>query len=257
MVNASVEASRPRIRRIGPADLVTALAKGIDDFRAKPSHILFLSIIYPVLGLLLSWYVLRQSMLPLVFPLIAGFALIGPFAALIFYEMSRRREQGQDVTWLSALGVLRSVAISDIAVLGAVLAGLFVAWCWSALAIYAYLFPDAGAPSFREFVRQVLETPTGRELIVIGCGVGALYALVVLAITVVSFPMLLDRKVNALTAVQTSVAAVLINPITMLLWGIVVAVSLALGSLPFLVGLAVVVPVLGHATWHLYRKVVD
>ncbi|MCZ6743791.1 MAG: DUF2189 domain-containing protein, partial [Alphaproteobacteria bacterium] len=111
--------------------------------------------------------------------------------------------------------------------------------------------------SIEEFARQIFTTPAGWGLMIVGCGVGFLFAVLVLTISVVSFPMLIDRDVGAMTAIHTSVRSVIANPVTMAMWGLIVAGSLMVGSLPFLFGLAVVMPVLGHATWHLYRKVVE
>jgi uncharacterized membrane protein len=133
---------------------------------------------------------------------------------------------------------------------------IFLVWLGAANAIYVASFGYAPAASMPDFINRVFTTPEGRALIVIGNGVGLLFAVVVLAISAISFPLLLDRDVGAITAMLTSVRAVWANPLTMSLWGIIVAVSLAVASVPFFLGLAVVVPVLGHATWHLYRKVV-
>lgn len=247
---------RPAIRTIGTADLREALKRGFDDFMQKPSHLVFLGVIYPVVGLILARAIFGYNVLPLLYPLMAGFALIGPFAALGLYEISRRREQGEEVTWRQAFGVFRSAGVGSILALGAGLLAIFLLWLGSANAIYQALFPGADHRTIADFLREVLTTPAGWALIVIGNGVGLLFAVVVLAISVVSFPLILDRHVDAATAVTTSVRAVVRNPKPMVLWGIIVAVALAVGSLPFFVGLAVVVPVLGHATWHLYRRVV-
>ena len=246
----------PAVRRIGVTDLQRALWKGVDDFQAKPSHILFLGIIYPLVALFLSRLTFGYDVLPLLFPLIAGFALIGPVAAIGLYELSRRREQGLEVEWRHAFGVLKSPSIGAIAALGALLAVIFLAWLGVAMAIYGATLGTYPA-SVAEFLNRLLTTAEGWTLIVVGNGVGFLFALFVLMISAVSFPMLIDRRVSAFTAVQTSVRAFVKNPLTMTLWGLIVAISLVLGCIPLFVGLAVVVPVLGHATWHLYRRVVE
>jgi uncharacterized membrane protein len=246
----------PTVHTIGLADLRDALHKGIEDFKAVPSHAVFLCIIYPVIGLILFRLSFGYDVLPLVFPLIAGFSLIGPFAAVGLYELSRRREEGLDASAWHALDVLRSPSIGAIVRLGFVLMAIFFAWLGAAQLIYTQIFGGAVPASLEEFARQVLTTPAGRQLIIVGNGVGFLFALVVLVISVVSFPMLVDRNVGAATAVRTSVRAVAENPMTMAMWGLVVAGALVLGALPFFFGLAIVFPVLGHSTWHLYRKVV-
>ncbi|NVO13774.1 MAG: DUF2189 domain-containing protein [Rhodoplanes sp.] len=247
---------RPAIRRIGLADLGDALRRGLDDFRAMPSHVIFLSMLYPVVGLVLARLSFGYDVVPLLFPLVAGFALLGPFVALGLYELSRRREQGLPVRWTDAFGVLRSPSRDSIALLGGLLMVLFVIWLAVAESLYQGLFGYGAPSSLSAFVTDIFGTPHGRTLLLVGNGIGFLFALAVLVVSVVSFPMLLDRDVGAVTAVQTSVRAVATNPIAILAWGLIVAVSLALGALPFFIGLAVVLPILAHATWHLYRKVV-
>ena len=248
---------QPTIRRITTRDLMDALAKGWEDFSAMPTHAVFLCIVYPVIGILLAAFTLGYSILPLLFPLAAGFALLGPLAAIGIYELSRKRESGLEPSATDAIDVLRSRSIGAILVLGAMLMVIFLIWIAVAHTIYVANFGYARPESIREFVNQVLNTPAGWNLIVVGNLVGFLFALVVLVISVVSFPLLVDRDVGAAVAIATSVRAVVANPITMALWGLIVAVLLFLGSVPLFLGLPVVLPVLGHATWHLYRKVVD
>jgi len=256
IAGATGSPAHPDIRTIGFADLKDALARGIDDFKAMPTHTAFLCLIYPLVGLILGGLTLGYNMLPLFFPLAAGFALVGPVAALGIYELSRRREAGLDTSWTHGFDVLRSPSIGAIAALGIVLMIIFVVWLATAQTIYESLFDVLKPESLSQFVSDVITTRAGWLLIVIGCGVGFLFAVAVLAISVVSFPLLLDRDVGAAAAVETSLRAVAKNPLTMAVWGLIVAALLVAGSLPFFAGLAVVMPVLGHATWHLYRKVV-
>jgi uncharacterized membrane protein len=246
----------PEVRRIGVADLKDALARGIDDFMAMPTHAVFLCLIYPVVGVLLGWFIFGLGWLPLLYPLVTGFALLGPFAAIGLYEISRQREQGRAVDLRSAFDVYLSPSFGAIAALGLLLLIIFVVWLAVAQSIYIAYFGYGPEPSVGEFVNRILTTPEGRSLFVVGNATGFLFALLVLIISVVSFPLLLDRDVGAVEAVLTSVRAVGANPVTMAIWGLIVAGLLVLGSLPFLAGLAVVMPVLGHATWHLYRKMI-
>ena len=247
----------PSVRRIGAADIGDALAQGLKDFAACRTDVVFLCLIYPVAGLVISRMAFDHGMVALIFPLVAGFALIAPLFGVGLYEMSRRRECGLETGWTDAFGVVRAPAIGAILVLGLLLLALFCLWLFAAYFLYTVtLGPDAPV-SAAAFARDALTTPEGWTMIGAGMAVGFLFALVVLIISVVSFPLLLDRNVGVGTAIATSVQAVRTNPGAMAMWGLIIAGALLLGAIPLLVGLAVVLPVLGHATWHLYRKVVD
>ena len=244
------------IRRIGVADLKDALRLGLADFNAMPTHAIFLCLIYPVVGLLLARLAFGYAVLPLLYPLITGFALIGPVAALGLYELSRRRENGEPTSISHAFDVLRSSSFGGIVALAALLLAIFGIWIAIANALYIANFGYGSPASIGAFVNDVLTTSAGWNLIIAGNFIGFLFAVVVLAISAVSFPLLLDRDVGAAVALLTSVRAVRRNPGTMALWGAIVAALLLIGSLPLFIGLTVVMPVLGHATWHLYRKLI-
>lgn len=250
------DTSAPSVRRIATADLGAAIRAGLADFGAYRTDVIFLALIYPIAGVILARAAVSYDMLPLIFPLASGFVLIGPLAAIGLYEMSRRREQGQDVTWVAAFGAVRSPAIAAIAALGLLLAAIFIAWLFAAQAIYAATLGPEPPVALASFIRDVFTTRDGLIMIVAGCGVGFLFAVAVLAISVVSFPLLLDQDVAVHTAIATSVRAVVANPREMAAWGLIVVGSLVLGSIPLFVGLIVVMPVLGHATWHLYRRLI-
>ncbi len=248
----------PIVRRIGVADLRDALARGYADFMDTPTQILFLGVLYPIIGLIAARAASGGNLLPLFYPLVAGLSLMGPLAAVGIYELSRRREKGLEVSWVNAFDVLHSRSIGSIIGLGLMLCAIFVAWLLAAQTVYRMTMGHLPAPdSITEFAQQVFSTEAGWNLILLGNAVGFLFAVLVLALTVVSFPLLLDRDVGVRVAIRTSVRAVLANPVTMAIWGLIVAVLLFLGCLPIFVGLAVVMPLLGHATWHLYRKVVE
>jgi uncharacterized membrane protein len=248
--------ARPHVRRIHTADLWIALDRGVQDFAANRTDVLFLCVIYPLAGLILASMASGYGVIPLIFPLASGFALIGPLAAIGLNEMSRRREQGAEVSWVDAFGVLRAPSIGAIAGLGLLLVAIFLLWLLTAQGLYDATLGPKPPVSAAAFAHDVVATWRGWIMIVAGVGIGFVFAVLVLSISVVSFPLLLDHNVRLETAIGTSVRAVRRNKRIMALWGLLVAAGLVLGSLPALLGLVVVMPVLGHATWHLYRRVV-
>src|SRR6476646_12219298 len=250
-------AAAPIIRTIALSDLHEVLRRGWEDFKAVPSHAIILCVIYPVLGLVIARTVLGYSVLPLLFPLAAGFALLGPFAAIGLYELSRRREAGEPASAWDAFEVFRSPSFGAMLALGALLLAMFVAWIMTAQAVSTAAFGYEIAANIPDFANRVLTTPQGWWLIVVGCGVGFLFALAALCVSVVAFPIMLDRHAGAGEAIATSAQAVLRNPVPMAAWGLIVAALLVAGSLPFFLGLAIVIPLLGHATWHLYRETIE
>lgn len=245
------------IRKIGVSDLWLALKEGYDDFNAKPTHVVFLCIIYPLFAVLLTLFLTRQNLLYLAYPMVSGFTLLGPVVAVGLFEMSRRRERGLDVTWSSAFDFVHSSSFAPILALSVVMTLLYVGWLYMAHLIYFGLFGENPPESVSDFVTQVLTTRRGGALIFYGTLVGFLFAVAALSISVVAFPLALDRPVSAVTAIRTSIRAVTFNPSMMAVWGLIVVALLAAGAVLFLIGLAVVLPVLGHATWHLYRKLVE
>jgi uncharacterized membrane protein len=249
-------AAAPTVRRIGTREVRAALARGWNDFTANRTDVVFLCLIYPVIGLVLGRLASGEGFLPLVFPLASGFALIGPLAALGLNEMSRRREAGQEVRWIDAFGVLRAPSIGAIAMLGGLLIALFLLWLVVADAIYVITLGPNPPASLASFTSDVLTTGPGWLMIGLGIGVGFLFAALVFVISVVSFPLLLDSNAGVGTAIGMSLRAVAENPLPMALWALTIVAGLVVGSLPFFVGLVVVLPVLGHASWHLYRAVV-
>lgn len=248
---------RPIVKRITVGDLKEVLAKGWQDTLAYRTDVFFLALVYPVIGLLLFTLVSQNRMIELAFPLLSGFALIGPVAGVGLYEMSRRREAGEKVSWWSAFGVVGSHNFGAIFILGLILTGIFVLWMYTAFEIYNATLGPEPPESIEAFTRDVFLTDAGWTMIGLGIGIGFLFAVFVLSISVVSFPLLLDREVGVATAVGTSLNAVAKNPIPMAVWGMIVAGALALGSLPLLLGLILIMPILGHGTWHLYRKFVS
>jgi uncharacterized membrane protein len=246
----------PAVRRITVADLGEALARGVDDFAAFRTDVAFLAIVYPLAGLVLARLVFGYGLLPLLFPLASGFALIGPVAAVGLYEMSRRREAGAEAGWADALDIVREPAFGSIVAFGLLLLAIFLVWLYVAISIYDLTLGPEPPLSAAAFLRGVFATSAGWTMIAVGCGVGFLFAVGVLAISVVSVPLMLDRDVGLAVAIGTSLRAVVANAGPMAVWGLIVAAALVVGSVPLFLGLIIVMPVLGHATWHLYRRVV-
>lgn len=270
------------VRDIGVADLLIALRQGWDDFLTKRGDLVFLWLVYPAVVMLAALYVLQNSVVSIVFPLFSGAVLLGPAAASGFYELARRREQGLDTRWRHFFDVFRpsSPSFPSLAALTTVTAMLFILWIGAASMIYAatlghgqpvsmadflrtsMMYVGDLAPrqpaSFSAFARDLFTTPQGWTMIVVGNLFGLVFAAVTLAISVVSFPMLIDRpRIGWDVALATSVRVTRKNPGTVALWGLIVVALLILGSIPAFVGLAVVLPVLGYATWHLYTRAVE
>jgi uncharacterized membrane protein len=245
------------VRKIGTADLRFALREGWRDFTTMRGDLLFAGLIYPIVGLVAAAVSLGGALIPLFFPIAAGIGLLGPLTALGFYELARRRELGLESDWTHFLDVRKRPAFADMLGVGAVLLGLFALWVAIAGGLYLLFWGPEAPPSVSAFITRLFTTREGWELIIAGNLVGAILAVTVLALSVVSLPMLVDRDVDAGTAMRSSIAAFHANFGTMVRWGLIVAVLLVLGSIPAFVGLAVVLPWLGYATWHLYTRLVD
>ncbi len=246
----------PKVQTLTMQDLSACLRAGYQDFLDTRADAIFLVLIYPIAGLLMFGMGMNLNMVPLLAPLVAGFALIGPVAAVGLYEISRKREQGTEVYWIDAFGVFRSPSFGAILALGFYLVMLLLIWLMMAQTIYVQTLGPEPPASLGAFVAQVFTTGAGWTMVIVGTAVGFLFALSALAISVVSFPLLLDRKVGLPVAVVTSVRVLRHNPRVILTWGFIVAALLVIGAIPMLLGLIVVMPVLGHATWHLYRRAV-
>lgn len=246
----------PVVSSLTLGDLRASLRAGWDDFLACRTDAVFAVLVYPLVGLALIAFGFQLDNLPKLFPLVAGFALLGPVAAVGLYEMSRRRELGEPTNWRSAFGVIGSPSFGAILTLGLYLLVLFVMWMLTAVSVYNWTLGPGTPASLQAFLNDVLTTPAGWMMIILGFGSGFVFALCALAVSVVSFPLLLDRNVGVPVAMVTSVQVLRKSPAVTLAWGGIVALGLALGSLPFLAGLIIVIPVLGHATWHLYRRAV-
>lgn len=251
-----IPANEIEINKIGISDLWQALRRGYDDFTAHPTHIVFICVIYPLTALLLTLFLSGENIIHLAFPVVSGLTLLGPVVAVCLFEMSRRHEKGLDMSWRSALDFVHSAHFAPIVALSLLMMLLYVAWLYLAQLIFTGLFANNPPDSLAAFVNEVLTTRRGGALIAYGTFVGFMFALVALAISAVAFPLMLDRPVTTVTAITTSIRAVAANSYVMALWGVIVVALLAAGAALLLIGLAVVLPILGHATWHLYRRLV-
>jgi len=247
---------RPVARSLTMSDVHDSLRAGVEDFTALRSDVIFICLLYPILGLVLTWIAFDAALLPHLFPLASGFALVGPVAGLGLYEMSRRREATGHAAWSDAFKVLQAPALAPILALGVYLIAIYALWLVAASGIYTLTLGPEPPASATAFIGDIFTTGAGWAMIAIGTAVGAVFAALVLVISLVSFPMLLDRDVGLPTAVVTSIAVARRNPRIVATWGVIVAGSLAVGTIPFFLGLIFALPILGHATWHLYRRAV-
>jgi uncharacterized membrane protein len=245
------------VRTITDEDLRFSLRQGYADFGDLRGDLFFAGLIYTVIGLAAVVMTTSAPLMPFFFPVVAGVALLGPVAAVGFYELARRRESGQEVHWYNFIDVRKRPSIDDMGIVAGLLLVIFVGWLLAAGLLYALLFGWATPTSLGGFISAVLTTPKGWALIVAGLVVGAIFGWFVLALSVVSLPMLVDCDVSAAEAVSASWRAAHANKGEMIRWGIVVAVLLVLGSIPLFVGLAFVLPWLGYSTWHLYTRLID
>ena len=245
----------PVVRRITAADVVEALGRGLRDFQARPFYGLLFGALYAGGGIFIVLSVTALGMVYLAYPLAAGFALIGPFVAIGLYEVSRQREAGEPPSLGRIWGTMRSR--SEIGWMAFVTLFVFIIWMYQArLLVALFLGLNASFPSIQQFIAVVLTTTEGLTFLMIGNLIGAALALILFSLTVVSFPLLLDRDVDFITAMITSVRAVVTSPGPMIGWAAIVVILLIVSALPFFLGLLVTLPVLGHTTWHLYRRVV-
>lgn len=245
----------PVVRRITATDIAEALGQGLRDFQAMPLYGLAFGALYAVGGIVILLSLTAFGMVYLAYPLAAGFALLGPFVAIGLYEVSRRREAGQQPSLSGIWATVR--ARGEIGWMAFVTLFIFIIWMYQVRLLIALLLGlNASFSSLREFITVVLTTNEGLMFLAIGNVVGAALSLILFSLTVVSFPLLLDRDVDFITAMITSVRAVVTSPVPMIGWAAVIVVLLVVSAMPYFLGLLVTLPVLGHATWHLYRRIV-
>ncbi|HVI06296.1 MAG TPA: DUF2189 domain-containing protein [Sphingomicrobium sp.] len=246
------------VRKISNEDLKIALKQGLDDFSAFRGDIIFAGLVYTTIGLAAVVMTASAPLMPFFLPVVAGVGLLGPVAAVGFYELALRREAGEkDIHWFHFLDVRKRPSVDDLGFVAGLLLAIFFGWLLAAGALYALLFGWTTPQSVPDFLSMVFTTPRGWALIVLGAAIGAVFGWFVLALSVVSMPMLVDHNVGAAEAVSASWRAVNANRAVMVRWALIVFGLLVLGSLPLFVGLAFVLPWLGYATWHLYTRLID
>ena len=250
--------SRPiPIRKISDEDLRFSLRQGYEDFGDLRGDLFFAGLIYTIIGLAAVVMTTSAPLMPFFFPVVAGVALLGPVAAVGFYELARRREKGEEVHWFNFIDVRKRPSLDDMSMVAGLLLVIFVAWLLAAGVLYALIFGWTAPSSLGGFVSMVFTTPRGWALIAAGAVVGAVFGWLVLALSVASLPMLVDCDVSAAEAVSASWRASHANKREMIRWGLLVTALLVLGSIPLFVGLAFVLPWLGYSTWHLYTRLID
>ena len=245
------------VRTITENDLTQSLRDGYQDFLDKRGDLVFVGLLYPLIGICVALAANGGSVLPLLFPMLAGLSLLGPLVSTGFYQLAKRREAGLESSWWHFFDVFNSPSREAIILVGIMLMAIFGAWLVAAGITYSVFFGTKPPATIGVLLTQAFTTPQGWAMIIIGNAIGAVFAVIVLATSVVSLPMLIDKRIDAATAVRTSLKAFGQNRAILLRWGLRVGVLLVLGAIPILLGLAFVLPTLGYATWHLYTRLVD
>lgn len=245
----------PPVRAATFSDLRAALAAGWGDFRAAPTFGILVGLSYAAFGWALFAVVHSSTLNGLTFPLFGGFVMVAPFVATILYEISRRRQEGLAFTLADARSIVAGTARRQLMLLGLVLVLWLAIWSRAAVFIYA-IYYGVNALPFLEMLPDLVSSWRGLEFLFWGHVVGAAFAFVAYALSALSFPFLLDRDADFASAIIVSFSAVLASPVVMLAWAALIGVTMAVAAAPAFLGLLVALPVFGHATWHLYTRLV-
>ncbi|MBN9668878.1 DUF2189 domain-containing protein [Roseibium aggregatum] len=247
----------PRVKAIDVNDVIDAFASGLSDFLKAPAYGLAIGALFAAGGLFVVLSAAALNMSYLSYPAAAGFVLIGPFAAVGLYEVSRRLQNGEELSWSAVLGTMWAQKGKELSWMAFVVLFIQIMWMYQVRLLLALFLGFKSFASFSEFLTQVITTPEGLMFLAVGHVVGAILSLILFSLTVVSFPLLLEDDRDFITAMITSVRAVAVSPIPMIGWAFVVTALLIVAMIPAFLGLIVVLPVLGHTTWHLYKKCVE
>ncbi len=246
----------PVFRDIGPGDIKDSLMDGLRDIARAPLYSLFFGAVFSALGIAITYMLFVMGTSYWALPMAAGFPLVGPFVAVGLYEVSRRLEAGQPLSWPGVLGAVIREGRFQLPSYAFVTLFVFLIWVYLANLIFALSFgssPLTNVMSSGEFLLSV----QGISMLIAGTIVGGAIAALLFSISVTAVPMLMDRDLDVVSAMVASVQSVLRNPMPMLLWGVIIVVACILAMLPQFMGMILVFPALGHASWHLYRRVVE
>ncbi len=244
------------VNELGFEDVKACLIKGVSDFLQAPMCGLFFGSIFAFGGILIvqSFYVWEKGWM--IYPMIVGFPLIGPFIAVGLYEVSRRLEQGLPLRWGEILSVISSQTGRQIPYMAFVMLFIFWIWMYQIRLLIAIILGRMSFPSLDAFINIIITTPEGWAFVIISHIVGACFSLLLFSITVISIPLIMDRDIDFVTGMITSVKTVMKSPVVMICWGIFIAVTLFFSIIPLFLGLLISLPILGHASWHIYKKAV-
>lgn len=246
----------PPVAVLGPADIRESLKLGMADFARAPRFGLLVGAMFALIGIVIVLALTSWDIPWMIYPFAIGFPLIGPFAASGLYEVSRRLETGQDVSWSIILAAVWAQRRRELSWMAFAMLFLFWVWMYQVRLLMALFLGRTSFSTLDRFFDVIFTTPQGWLFLAVGHVVGAALALILFATTVISIPLLMERDYDFVTAMITSVKTVVASPVTMLGWGVVVTLAVIAACGPFFIGLLVVLPVLGHATWHLYRRAI-
>jgi uncharacterized membrane protein len=246
----------PKVNKVTTRDITASLKAGISDFLTCPFMSGFFGLFYAVFGILFVWCLVWLGAIWMIIPAAVGFPLVAPFAAAGLYEMSRRLQTGERFGWSEILTVMASQRKREMGWMAFVT--LFILWVWfyQFRTLLVIILQDSSFSDLDGFLNTVFFTPEGWTFLAIGTCVGAFLSAVLFSVTVVSMPMLLDREIDFVSAMLTSIRVVKENPLVMLTWAAIITVTMLLSLLPAFLGLIFSLPILGHTTWHLYQRAV-